>query len=233
MGLDWNPIGRPKPGFEAEFSALERELDSLGHPSQPKPSFLKSLASAFSGRNDEDRKSAIVDRMAEIILPVYEILGAPRVGSDPQADAWMIAHVRKDDPTASPAAILAEHAGYHVLDLLPANPGFPVYSSWGYEGVDRYTFRAKFLDPLEPVLGKELIAAGYEIMTPRRLEAHGEELLRKATEWADRIGRPGLLTRRDPPDDLESEEGGCHITASAAQWCLYWACRGHGMEPYF
>lgn len=235
MGLDWNPIGRAKPGFEAEFSKLERELDGLADPSRapPRPSLLKSLLSAFTGRHLEDRKSAIVGRMAEISTPVYETLGAPRVGTDPKADAWMIARVREDDPTASAQAILDEHRGYRVLDLLPDNAGFPVYATGGYEGTDRYTFRAQFLQRQKPRLGKDLIEAGYEPMTAAGLGRHGERLLAKATDWAAEIGRPELLTQRDPPENATPDEDGCHITASAAQWCLFWSRHGCGMEPYF
>jgi hypothetical protein len=215
MGLDWNPIGRPRPGFEAE---LEHLLSTYWE---------------LQAEGDKARLDRAGLRIVEITVPVHTDLGAPRVGDDPAADRWVVEQVRKTDPAASAAQILEQHAGYYVLDLLPPNPGFPVYTSWGYPGVDRYTFRGKFLDDLGPILGDDLVTAGYGVMTARELEAHGNKLLRKATEWAVRIDRTGLLFRRDAPDDFDGEEGGCHITASAAQWCLYWARRGHGMEPYF
>jgi hypothetical protein len=67
MGLDWNPMGRPKPGAEQEFARLFRQIEST----------------------PEDRREPLVKRFQQITQPPFETLGAPRVGSDPKADDWL------------------------------------------------------------------------------------------------------------------------------------------------
>jgi hypothetical protein len=65
MGLDWQPLGKPKPGHEAEFEVL---YDAL-----------------FEA---ESRDPALLTRLREIQISPHETLGTPRVGSDAQADRW-------------------------------------------------------------------------------------------------------------------------------------------------
>jgi hypothetical protein len=55
MGLDWDPLPRPKPGHEEEFARLHAQL----------------------AKSDDETKKA---RCFEISQPAYETLGAPRVG---------------------------------------------------------------------------------------------------------------------------------------------------------
>lgn len=107
-------LPQPKRGYEAEFARLLPLLE------------------------DSDAET-LRERFFEIITPVFETLGAPRVGIDEAADEWLRTKV-------SPARF--EEArnrmrGYYVLDLLPSCDGFPLYSNYhaGQEGRDRYSFR--------------------------------------------------------------------------------------------
>ena len=213
MGLDWNPLARPKPGAEAEFDRLiGLNMDKLGK---------------------KERKAA-VDRFGEITDAPFETLGAPRVGFDAPADEWLRAQMRENGDEERFPEILEQMRGYYVLDLLPECPGLPVYTSAGYEGVDRYTFRGKFLDDAKDIIGKKLYHRAWERMPARELHEYGEALLDAGRKFAWKHKLEYLETQRQPPDAKEnSREFAAHIVFSAAAWCLWWSDRGHGLEPYW
>src|SRR5207342_3110258 len=121
VGLDWNPMARPKRGHGEEFAKLFRALEIY----EPK---------------EGDAKLA---RFREISEAPFETLGAPRVGFDASANKWLASNLR--DKRKRAKAMVAMK-GFYVLDLLPDCDGFPLYTNHGaYEGVDRYSFRAQFL----------------------------------------------------------------------------------------
>jgi len=212
VGLDWNPLSRPKPGAEAEFERL--------------------VALSLDKLSKHDRKAA-AKRFEEITDAPFETLGAPRVGSDPQATEWLLAKVRENGDEERYAEILEQMRGYYVLDLLPECPGLPIYTSEGYEGVDRYTFRGKFLDFSTDIIGKKLYNRAWERMSARELHDYGEALLDAGRKFARKHKLQYLENQRQPPDDdPKSRESKAHIVFSAAAWCLWWSDRGHGLEPY-
>jgi hypothetical protein len=79
MGLDWNPIGKPKPGHEEEFDRL---FDMLKEGAPPKPSLISRM---FSGTPKVDPE----ERWLDIQITPYETLGTPRVGRDEAAEDWL------------------------------------------------------------------------------------------------------------------------------------------------
>jgi hypothetical protein len=213
VGLDWNPMARARPGHERELTELLAELDDL----------------------PEDARERSIARFREISIPPFETVGAPRVGHDAAADAWLLDQLREQGREGEIDAAKAAMKGYWVLDLVPASPGFPVYSSSGYEGVDRYTFRGKFLDDTESIIGSELLERAYEKMDAPGLLAYGTTHLEIARTYAREHGVAHLEEQRDPPDDASDDSPGfkAHVIFSAARWCTWWAERGHGLEPYF
>jgi len=224
MGLDWNPMARAKPGYEAEHSRiLELDLDSL----------------------EADERERTIERFHEICEAAYETLGAPRVGYDQAANQWLNEMIQESGKLKGLSEGEAEDFvrkefeemhGFFVLDLLPASAGLPVYVPAGnYEGVDRYTFRGKFLDVVSDLLGDELHERAWERMSPGELKEYGEALLRIGREYAREHGCAGLETERDPPeaDADDAPEFRAHILFSAAHWCLFWSEKGHGLDPYF
>jgi hypothetical protein len=213
MGLDWNPLARPKTGFEAEFERL--------------------LAVDLDRLNDQERQAHLA-RIHEISEAPFETLGAPRVGFDREADDWLRERLRERGQENRFPHTVDEMRGYYVLDLLPESPGLPIYGSMGYEGVDRYTFRGQFLDDAKQVIGDELYHRAWERITAARLHAYGEALLAAARRFAQQHGLEALEDGREPPsEDEESPEWRVHIVFSAAAWCLWWSARGHGLEPYW
>ena len=122
MGLDLIPESRAKLGHEAEWRRF--------------------IERAFAdGALTEDE----IARFREISVPAYAAVGAPRVGSDPAADAWVL-EARKAHTPEDRASVLKEFDGYHVLQLVTCD-GLSPYSHGGlYEGVDETTWTARFAD---------------------------------------------------------------------------------------
>lgn len=211
MGLDWNPLARPKAGHEREFERI-LELD------------LEALSS------QEQRR--VIARFQDISEAPYETLNAPRVGVDPAADEWLVQQVTASG--GSLATAKKHMQGYYVLDLLPENPGLPAYFSSGYDGVDRYTFRGDFLDDVSDLLGEELFDDAFSTMNAAELKAYGERILAIARAFAAEHGLQHLEAQREPPDDEQaSPQARAHVLFAAAHWCLFWSERGHGLEPSY
>ena len=213
MGLDWNPLSRPKPGHEQEFANI---VEMNVHELPPK------------------EQQRIIARLQDISEAPFETLGAPRVGFDPEAEEWLASQLKLSGRRESLASARKRMHGFYVLDLLPPNPGLPVYTSQGYEGVDRYTFRGEFLKDVSGLLGEELFEAAYSLMTASELNVYGGRVLAVARAFAAKHGLERLEEQRDPPEnDASSPEAHAHVLFSAARWCLWWSARGHGLEPYY
>ena len=210
MGLDWNPLARPRDDHEEEFIRLFRTLED--------------------GGADGDREKTL-ERFRAISQPPFELLGAPRVGFDAAADEWLRASLEEAGKLDDLAEAQEAMKGYHVLDLLPPCDGFPIYTHYGhYDGLDRYSFRAKFLDDVEEVIGPELHERAYQRMLARKLEEYGSQLMAAARTF---VASRGIAEPAEPSEDFGSDESRAHILFSAARWCLYWAARGHGLDPWF
>lgn len=208
MGLDWNPLARPRDGHEEEFVRLFRALEA--------------------GADDREK---LLERFHEISQSPFELLGAPRVGFDAAADEWLQETLRENGKLDELDRVRESMRGYYVLDLLPPCDGFPIYTHYGqYDGLDRYSFRAKFLDDVEDVIGPELYERAFERLLAAELAEYGSKLLAKAYAF---IESRGLAEPAEPPEEFGTDASRAHILFAAARWCLYWAERGHGLDPWF
>lgn len=202
-------MARPKRGHEKEFAKLFRALEKY----EPK---------------DGDAKLA---RFREISEAPFETLGAPRVGFDAAANRWLASRVKDKRKRAK---AMESMKGYYVLDLLPECDGFPQYTNYGaYDGIDRYSFRAQFLNDVEEILGKRLMTLAYKRMLADELARYGDALLDKARAFAKREGVSRVEKLREVAYDETSAESRAHIMFAAARWCRYWSKRRHGLEPYY
>lgn len=180
IGLDWQPLGRPKPGDEAEYAALYEKVVLFG-----------------------DRNKSRLKRWSEIQISPYETLGAPRVGVNVDADRW-VAEQYPNRPrelsSLSQSEFVARFHGLYVLEILPESDGLPTYSDGGFGSYcEAFTFRAKFLEGCEDVLGEELLTEAWGHHTAA--ETHG---LRQAAR------RGGKSIRRQAPS------GQCSRQATSA-----------------
>lgn len=203
MGLDWEPLARPRPEHAAEFETLLSHLQATGDES-------------------------VLDRMNAISIPPYETLGAPRIGIDDAADEWLRTRVSDDDFYE----MCMKMHGYYVLDLLLPCDGFPVYArSPTWPKLDRCTFRGALLADVRDDLGGLYDEADL-YKSADELEDYGERIMARARRLAreHRIMDVEIVTGL-PSYEPRSIEARAHIMFAAARWCLYWSRRGHGLAP--
>ncbi|ASV88695.1 hypothetical protein CES85_3397 (plasmid) [Ochrobactrum quorumnocens] len=213
MGLDLIVEGCVKAGHEREWWRL--------------------IEQAFSGNVLSDTEIA---RFNEISSPGYENIGAPRVGSDPAADEWIIKAQRAQTPEQI-AQTLMDFQGYYVLQLIESD-GLPMYSHAGmYEGVDETSFRGSFLEDCMNVISDQMLAAAWEHKLPEAALKYGRALLEAAdvAEDSPRVQRRSLLSRltfSKPADTLLLQQQ-LDIVRAAGRWYIFWGERGHPIRAYF
>jgi hypothetical protein len=231
LGLDWNPLARPKAGEEAEFERLFNDLKS------EQTSRGAGLLSRLLGprRLTKVEREAKLERFQAISEAPFVTLGAPRVGIDPAANAWLHGKLQANGKLADLDQARQEMHGYYVLDLLPPCDGFPLYSNHGaYEGVDRYSFRGQFLNDTKHIIGPELHEQAWSRMLARELEAYAAALEEATRPWAERAGVAQVERAIEaPPFGEDDPASQAHILFGAVRWCRFWASRGHGLEPWF
>jgi hypothetical protein len=215
MGLDLIVEGCAKPGHEREWRQL--------------------LDRSFAGRQVSD---AEVARFREISIPGYERIGAPRVGSDAAANAWILqAHRAKTAEEIT--AVLKEFDGYYVVRLVDCD-GVPKYSNAGlYEGADETSFRGAFLSDCGDVLSAELLSDAWNHKLPDEAVAYGRSLLASAdlaqAEGRRVTRRRGILSFLRPAKVREAipitEQ--LEIVRAAGRWFIFWGERGHAIRAWF
>jgi hypothetical protein len=185
---------------------------------------------------DSQLSDAEIARFTEISIPGYERIGAPRVGFDAAADAWII-EVRKAQTSEDVAATLKEFSGYYVLRLAKCD-GVPVFSNGGlYDGVDETSFRGDFLKSCRNVIDKRLLEAAWEHKLPEAAIAYGRALLAAADVAATSprdthrnfLSLLGLVKSAEPPPLPEQLD----IVRAAGRWFVFWGERGHAIRAYF
>ena len=225
MGLDWLAGNKPKPGHEAELAEI--------------------IERGKSGEITDEMR----DRYEAISIAAYTQVGAPVVGTDKIADAWVLAHVREsdsdepidldDERSYTPATdeerqALDQMSGYHILELAEPCDGLPIYTHGSIsDQLDLTSFRGKFLHDCEDIIGEALLEQAYEDQAPGELVAYGEALLSHARRYAAENGCPEIEGQHEPPDELDSPAGRAHILFAAGRWCVYWGSRGHFLDTWF
>jgi hypothetical protein len=213
MGLDLVVEGCAKPGHEGEWRRL--------------------LERAFK---DDELSETEIAHFNAISIPGYERIGAPRVGFDPAADAWIV-EARKAQSPEDVAATLKEFHGYYVLRLVKCD-GVPIYSNGGhYDGVDETSFRGAFLTSCRNVIDEGLLNAAWEHKFPEAAIAYGRALLGAADACATAprvahrsfLSRLGLVKSTEPLPLSEQLD----IVRAAGRWFIFWGERGHPIRAYF
>lgn len=217
MGLDLFPAGRAKPGHEAEWARLVQRL--------------------YDGEKETEREA---ERRFELSILPHADVGAPRVGEDPAADAWLLAQPGRD-PSKSDAQILEEMRGYCVLALLHGTcDGIPSFTHAGmYDGVDETSFRGSFLEECEDLIGKQLLSRAWtDCMRPEDAVAYGNTLL-EAAERAAASGPPSAEAparrwwQRKRKESQVSFDEQIQILRAAGRWYVFWGSRGHPIQAWY
>ena len=232
MGLDVYPLGKAKPGHEEEWERLMRTLY-------------------------EDREESEEDakRRVEISDGPFEAVGAPRVGHDEEANAWILER-KNPDSTLSDAEYIERDKGYYVLELLVGKcDGVPRYSHGSInDELDETSFRGKFLEFCEGLLEDDLLLyrAWTRCMPPGDAVQYGRDLLASADNpWVEPPAppppsppEPGFLGRLlgrkasepeppEPPATEEEIEEARNILRAAGRWYIFWGERGHPINAWF
>ncbi|MGA2895329.1 MAG: hypothetical protein ABSE22_20900 [Xanthobacteraceae bacterium] len=232
MGLDWNPGNKPKQGYETEFRELVIALagDKLG--SRVRPGFINSLRHNFL-RSFRFRSSnaELLRRYNEISISAFETLDAPRVGFDTRADEWAREMHVKRKITAPLDDYLNKLHGYYVVPLVERCDGIPFYSNGIVASyVERFSFRAQFLNSCASVIGHELLQEAYILKFAPDLLVYA----RRLRSAADGFARSNsIVIPKDAPADPDTTESHLCVVDAAARWCQFWAERGHLPDPYF
>jgi hypothetical protein len=222
MGLDWNPLGKPKLGSEDEFASLFQQLGESGD--------WGWFEKIRRRRQGTDRES-LNKRWNEIQITPHETVGAPQVGSSAEADAWANERYKElPPPKPSESEFMQEMQGYYVLALAPPCDGFPHYSNWTMGYVERFSFRAQFLHDCEDIISDETFEKCYVSCLAPGLATLGQELRACATSYARDKHLEHIELVADGAFEEKSPERKLHILYSATRWCEYWSSRGHGLE---
>lgn len=222
MGLDWNPLGKPKPGKEDEFASIFVQLGESGDWG-----WFEKIRRRRQGR---DRES-LLERWSEIQITPQETVGAPQVGSSAEADAWARQRYKELQlADVSESEFMAQMQGEYVLALAPPCDGFPYYSNWTAGYVERFSFRGEFLNECEDIISAETFEKCYVSCLADGLARLGEELRACATSYARDKNLEHIEFVASVDFEEKNPESKLHILYSAARWCEYWSSRGHGLE---
>ena len=226
MGLDWNPLGKPKPSLEVEFERVFKLLGEL----PVNVGLFEKLRRRLKGI---DRK-AIDERWRELQVTPYETLKAPQVGISDAANQWALQRYAEiKDPKPPEEEFFEEMQGYYVLDLVPPCDGIPWYSNGSLGYVEKFSFRAQFLLDCEHVIGNETLEKCYVSCLAPGLVELGRELRAGADSYSMREGVAHVEQVAQPNFEEGTAESNAHILFAAARWCEFWSSRGHGLDAYW
>jgi hypothetical protein len=212
LGLDLIVEAAAKPGHEAEWRRF--------------------IERAFA---DGDLSDADVARFEEISIPPYARVGAPRVGYDEAANAWIL-EVRKAATPEEQAAVLREFHGHYALPLVKSD-GLPGYTHANlYQDVDETSFRGSFLSLCPDVLPHDVIVDAWN---PEAAVDYGRVLLAAAKGATppspSAPPKRGLLARLGlgkPAEPAEPFEDQVKIVEAAGRWFIFWGERGHAIRAW-
>jgi hypothetical protein len=221
MGLDLEPLGRAKPGHENEWLELTDLIYEGDELSQPQ-----------------------IERRNAITIQPFEDIGAPRVGSDEEANRWAIELARSNGHPGSDAEIVEELKGHSAVTLMVGRcDGVAEYSA-GHtmNHVDGTSFRGQLLEACGDILDEETITQAWQqVFRPEEAVAYGEKLLAllkngkpitaaaapKKKGFFDKVFPARPPAPKAPMDDQRA------IVEAAGKWFIYWGKKGHPIWANF
>ena len=240
MGLDW----LVEPKISAENAAEHKRVTAMLSAAHNERQRLSSRHYAeggtqhsWEGTPEQKVTHATVEefenKLAALQVSPMETLGAPMVGRDQAADDWIRANYKDvqrpatGKPRLTPDEVLESLKGRYVPEpeLLPEETKKGLGSVTGIMAGPE-SFRGKMLSYVE-WLPQGLKTEAYENHNPEQLADYGARLMEVAQASESHIRARGL----DPNDDEQIRA--LETLKSAAQWCLFWGVRGHGMHAWY
>jgi hypothetical protein len=223
MGLDLEPLGRAKAGHEAEWARLTDRIYEGDELSPPE-----------------------IERRNAITFQPYEDIGAPVVGTDDEANRWVIETARANGKQETDSEIIENMRGYHVSSLMEGRcDGVAKYSNGHLSGyVDATSFRGQLLEQCGDVLDEDTITdAWQQVFRPEEAVAYGEKLLASLkterplqappTEPKKKAGFMSKLFPPRAPRPKAPIEEQRDIVEAAGKWFIYWGRKGHPVWANF
>jgi hypothetical protein len=226
MGLDWNPIGKPKMGYEEEFI----EIYNLLNGSVKNDSILNKMKNLFV-KTDEDK---LKERWFDIQISPFETINAPQVGIDVITNKWAEKQFNLNkDKYKSLDEFISDNYGYYVVELAKASPGIPLYSNGSAGYVEYFSFRGEFLvNDCKDILPFKLIDECYNNHLSKELAMFSNNLYEIAKNYSIKNNIEHIENIFDVDYSEKSNESKAHILFSAAKWGMFWSENGHGNEAY-
>ncbi len=210
MGLDWNPGPKPRPGSEEEYSSLFHAILELERP----------------------QAIMLMKRFHEISVQAFETLHTPMVGRDDEADLWARQLYRAREREQGLEEFIEGLVGFYVLPLVPPCDGISRYTNGCPAGyVETYAFRGELLVDCAEIIGEGLLKEAYQHKLSAGLLDYGQRLLGAAEGYAATHGV--ALDAIEAPQEDGSVGFKLDVVRAAARWCVFWAERGHFLEPYY
>lgn len=211
MGLDWMPGARPLPGAEVEFEKLFRQIKTCS----------------------EKELGALKDRLDAISSFVPDVLKAPRIGVDPEANEYLRQIYEQENREESFESWLESEHGKPVWELAEGCDGIPRYSNAGlYEHVNFTSFRANFLKDCVDIIGEDLLEQAFEMMNAQELCKYGDALAAKANTYADKKGIDLASIDWERRDD-DPIIWNLDVVLCASIYCLFWGRHGIFMHAWY
>lgn len=248
MGLDWcvldktkNGMGPSKAFADAQLKKIDEKLDAewrdyakenadpegLSLSVFPNPvhdAFLKT--SAYKELSEEMKRWREV-RSQSVVTPM-ETLGAPRVGSDPEADEYLRNLFAESDEVKQEYSTFDEfleaNRGLYVAKLCKNKGGLGVITGI-FAGEE--SFRGKVIGNMD-WLPQDLRGRAYDDQSPEELVSYGEELSEAADEF-ESVSKRRYYSVELPREVIED----LATVRSAASWCDFWGKAGHGMHAWY
>lgn len=215
MGLDWVPMGRPKPDHEAEYDRLWNLL-------------FNEFATNEDEGTDED-----FDRFEQIIIEPYDDVGAPLIGTDPVAIELF--HKMKSSGLyqgISEQEFLASDSGKRFVDHLEQSDLVPSLVG----SLSIISFRGEWVSDLGSEFD-EVTARGWANMSASDALKFANELEEFAGRYAQENDEIAWLTDRTTPPNEEfdniSPRSKIYVLMSAVRYLRGWASLGHSIEADF
>lgn len=254
MGLDWclkrklrdghNPVADEKALEKLENKrnkAWENYLKKYNKGEQPFM-YPNPLQEAFLAQPDIVKLTEQVEALQEAIATHYvspmEVLGAPRVGIDPEATEYLrVQHNQwKHDYEKDQCGLRApppweEHLknqhGKYVAELAKNKDGLGACTGMM---VGAESFRGKIIGYSGSVVGGDLAGAAYEDKDSLELVQYGEQLLAATRKYVKKHKLPTDLEKMTSEQVQafgESEKlWDAWYCFQGANWCIFWGTKG-------
>jgi len=244
MGLDWMVEAKVLPTKEREhqvatrlFRAAEAERDrreedyfekrGVAHTEEDARRRFEDFQNTCEGAAFIRTVNECYATLQGLEVSAASTLGAPVVGRDEKADAWVKENWKSLRQFSSETEALTKLKGDSVFEpkLLTAESRKGLGTIRGIAaGVT--SFRGKELGFID-WLPEHLVDEAYTDHTSEQLADYGARLMEIVKRSPEIIRAAG----RDPHEEQQNRE--LITLKAAANWCLFWGVRGHGMRAWY